>query len=366
MMYEQRQQPLMNRADRRKINGERRNAIEEERLEVVDLSGISLKTLPNPSLNLATICELYLFNNDLQIIPESLTARMLNLVVLDVHSNQLKSLPNSIGCLSKLKVLNVSGNLIESLPRTIENCRSLEELNANFNKLSRLPDTIGFELVNLKKLSVNSNKLVFLPVSTSHLTSLKILDARLNKLRSLPEDLENLINLEVLNVSQNFQYLETLPYSIGLLISLVELDASYNQITTLPDSMGCLRKLQKLCVEGNPLVSPPMEVVERGLQGVKEYLSEKMNAGHKSPTKKSWVGKLVKYGTFNGRIGSRKDRQWFHVSPDHYHSFDGPDSPGYNRKSPKFTGNCSIEGLASPRQLGMFSPRRLFSPKNFF
>ena len=58
-----------------------------------------------------------------QMIPESLTARMLNLVVLDVHSNQLKSLPNSIGCLSKLKVLNVSGNLIESLPRTIENCR---------------------------------------------------------------------------------------------------------------------------------------------------------------------------------------------------------------------------------------------------
>jgi Leucine-rich repeat (LRR) protein len=56
-------------------------------------------------------------------IAESLIARLLNLVVLDMHSNQLKSLPNSIGCLSKLKVLNVSGNLIESLPKTIENCR---------------------------------------------------------------------------------------------------------------------------------------------------------------------------------------------------------------------------------------------------
>ena len=47
------------------------------------------------------------------------------MVVFDVHSNQLKSLPNSIGCLSKLKVLNVSGNLIEFLPKTIENCRSV-------------------------------------------------------------------------------------------------------------------------------------------------------------------------------------------------------------------------------------------------
>ncbi|XP_011014545.1 PREDICTED: plant intracellular Ras-group-related LRR protein 6-like [Populus euphratica] len=124
MMYEQiqqqQQQQMMNRVDRRKVMGERRKAIEEEE---VDLSGMSLETIPNPSLNLAAICKLNLSNNDLQMIPESLTARMLNLVVLDVHSNQLKSLPNSIGCLSKLKVLNVSCNLLVSLPRTIENCR---------------------------------------------------------------------------------------------------------------------------------------------------------------------------------------------------------------------------------------------------
>jgi Leucine-rich repeat (LRR) protein len=50
-------------------------------------------------------------------------ARLLNVVVLDVRSNQLKSLPKSIGCLSKLRVLNVSGNLLESLPSTIEECR---------------------------------------------------------------------------------------------------------------------------------------------------------------------------------------------------------------------------------------------------
>jgi len=88
-----------------------------------------------------------------------------------------------------------------------------------------------------------------------------VLDARLNRLSSLPEDLENLVNLQVLNVSQNFQHLTTLPYSVGLLISLVELDVSYNGITVLPDSLGCLRRIQKLSVEGNPLISPPFEVV---------------------------------------------------------------------------------------------------------
>lgn len=58
-----------------------------------------------------------------QSIPESVTARLLNLIVLDLHSNQLKALPNSIGCLSKLRALNICSNHLESLPKSIENCR---------------------------------------------------------------------------------------------------------------------------------------------------------------------------------------------------------------------------------------------------
>lgn len=335
----------------KKKGTERRKCREEERLEIVDLSGMSLDSLPNPSLNLVSICKLDLSNNNLQMIPESLIARLLNVVVLDVHSNQLKCLPNSIGCLSKLKVLNISGNLIESLPRTIENCRSLEELNANFNKLTRLPDTIGFELKNLKKLSINSNKLVFLPHSISYLQSLRILDARLNCLRSLPEDIENLTELEVLNVSQNFQYLASLPDSIGLLQSLMELDVSYNKISRLPESIICLKMLQKLSVEGNPLVSPSIDIVEQGFHAIKEYLSEKVNKGG-SPKKKSWIGKLVKYGTFNGR----------------YDMKNGSPRSSYNEERQGFiiSDYRPIDGLSSPRYMGMFSPRRLFSSRTYF
>ncbi|KAJ8425723.1 hypothetical protein Cgig2_026596 [Carnegiea gigantea] len=324
------------------------SSIEVERLEIIDLSSMSLDSLPNPPITLGAICKLDLSNNNLENIPESLTARLLNVVVLDVHSNQLTSLPNSIGCLSKLKILNVSGNLLSSLPKTIENCRSLEELNANFNKLSLLPDTVGFELLNLKRLSVNSNKLVFLPYWLSHATTLRTLDVRLNCLRCLPDDLENLVNLEVLNVSQNFQYLVELPYSIGLLMSLVELDVSYNRISSLPTSIGCLRKLRKLRMEGNPLVSPPMEVVEKGLQSVKEYMSEKINGYHDdSPKKKSsWFKQLKKHATYNGRSIPRREIERGLVLPEYR----------------------PIEALASPRYtFGIFSPKRVFSsPRNYF
>ncbi|KAG1364142.1 plant intracellular Ras-group-related LRR protein 1 [Cocos nucifera] len=332
------------------MEGRRKVAAGEELEDArkLDLSGLSLDALPNPSVNLTSITKLDLSNNNLESIPESLTARLLNLVVFDVHSNQLKVLPNSIGCLSKLKVLNISGNLIESLPRTIEDCRALEELTANFNKLTKLPDTIGFELSNLKKLAVNSNKLAFLPHSTSHLTSLRVLDARLNCLRSLPDDLDNLYHLEVLNVSQNFQYLQSLPFSIGGLLSLVELDISYNKITILPHSMGCLTKLRKFHAEGNPLVCPPMEVVEQSVEAVREYLSAGMMKGSavssNSMRRMKWVGRLGRCGTFSGgmirsNVGIGDEKDGFLLSD-------------YR----------SVDGIASPRYAGMFSPRRLFSP----
>ncbi|KAK6139792.1 hypothetical protein DH2020_026468 [Rehmannia glutinosa] len=316
MMYEQQQLVRMNnmRNSKRQLRRSR-TGIEEDyhdtnhnnKLEIVDLSGMSLDSLPLPPINLAAISKLDLSNNNLQSIPESLTARLLNVIILDVHSNQLKSLPNSIGCLTKLKVLNVSGNLIQSLPRTIENCSFPPSLHLPPDQPPR-------------------------PGRPSQLPPV------------LPSDLENLINLEILNISQNFQYLATLPYSIGLLISLVELDVSYNKITALPESIGCLKKLQKLSVEGNPLVSPPMEVIEQGVDMVKEYLCGKINGTHKrSPKKNSWFGKLAKCGTFNGANLPIDDREGYIM-------------PSYR----------TIDGLASPRYMGMFSPRRLFSPKSYF
>ena len=220
----------------------------------------------------------------------------------------------------------------------------------NFNKLIKLPDTIGFELSNLRKLSVNSNKLVYLPHSISHLKNLRVLDARLNSLTALPDDLENLIKLEVLNVSQNFHHLQTLPYSIGLLLSLAELDISYNRITSLPDSIGCLKRLHKLCVDGNPLSSPPPFVFEQGVHAVREYLSEKMNTRNlSSHKKKSWVGKLVRYGTFNGGYGYFRTNE-----------------PREDREAFMYSQYRSIDGLTSPRYIGTFTPRRFFWTRGYW
>ncbi|KAL6652079.1 hypothetical protein ACP70R_011004 [Stipagrostis hirtigluma subsp. patula] len=319
---------------------------EKQKERKLDMSGMSMDTLPHLTMPLGHITTLDLSNNNLQSIPESIIARLLNVVVLDVRSNQLTSLPNSIGCLSKLKVLNVSGNLLHSLPATIEECRALEELNANFNQLTKLPDTLGFELHGLRRLSVNSNKLAYLPSTTSHMTALRSLDARLNRLRALPDGLENLGGLETLNVSQNFQYLRELPYGIGLLSSLRELDVSYNSIAALPDSMGCLTKLARFSAAGNPLVCPPMDVLDQGLDAMRAYLTDRMNSTERRK-KKCWMPKLLKLHTFTA----------------------GMMTPGRARVHGNTEGLLMSDyrrlrgGIASPGFLSMLSPGRLFSPR---
>lgn len=64
---------------------------EEERLEIVDLSGMSLDALPNPSLNLGTICKLDLSNNNLQVILLSYKPDWYNLIILISTSAHAKS-----------------------------------------------------------------------------------------------------------------------------------------------------------------------------------------------------------------------------------------------------------------------------------
>ncbi|KAH6762469.1 hypothetical protein C2S52_019902 [Perilla frutescens var. hirtella] len=73
MMYEQQQQVRINMRSKRQIEVDKRRVRIEDldedsnKLEIVDLSGMSLDSLPNPPLNLAAICKLDLSNNNLQI-----------------------------------------------------------------------------------------------------------------------------------------------------------------------------------------------------------------------------------------------------------------------------------------------------------
>ncbi|CAN6449301.1 unnamed protein product [Victoria cruziana] len=246
----------------------------EKNVEQVVLSRRMLRYLPEAIGRIHSLVVLDLSSNQLEAVPDSL-AGLQNLQELYLSSNLLLALPESIGLLLRLKILDVSGNRLKALPDGISSCRSLIELDASFNELTYLPTGIGYELVHLQKLLIHLNKMRSLPSSICEMKSLRQLDAHFNELHALPLSIGSLANLEVLNLSSNFSDLTELPRTIGDLKNLKELDISNNQIRVLPESFGRLQNLVKLNLDQNPLVIPPMEIVAQGVEAVKDYMAKR-------------------------------------------------------------------------------------------
>ncbi|KAK6160268.1 hypothetical protein DH2020_003649 [Rehmannia glutinosa] len=209
-----------------------------------------------------------------EVIPDSISG-LQKLEELNVSSNLLETLPDAIGLLINLKILDVSGNKLKKLPESIAGCRSLIELDASFNNLMFLPTNIGYGLVNLQKFSVQLNNLRAFPNSICEMQSLRNLDAHFNAIHGLPHAIGRLTNLEVLNMSSNFNDLTEVPETIGDLINLRELDLSNNQIRALPETIYQLQNLTKLNLDQNPLVIPPIEIANKGVEAIKEYMMKK-------------------------------------------------------------------------------------------
>ncbi|KAJ7953551.1 Plant intracellular ras-group-related LRR protein [Quillaja saponaria] len=243
-------------------------------VDTIELSGRQLRFLPEAFGKIRGLVVLNLSHNQLKVIPDSI-AGLLKLVELDVSSNILESLPDAMGLLLNLRFLNVSGNKLNALPGTIAHCRSLVELDASFNNLMCLPTNIGYGLVNLERLLIHLNKIRCLPASFSEMRSLIYLDAHFNELHGLPHSIGRLTNLEYLNLSSNFSNLTELPETIGDLVNLRELDLSNNQIRTLPYTFRQLEKLMKLNLDQNPLMIPPLEIINEGVEAVKEFMAKR-------------------------------------------------------------------------------------------
>uniref|UniRef100_A0A8C2TXI7 Leucine rich repeat and sterile alpha motif containing 1 n=1 Tax=Coturnix japonica TaxID=93934 RepID=A0A8C2TXI7_COTJA len=94
--------------------------------------------------------------------------------VLDLHDNQLASLPADIGQLTSLQVLNLERNLLKCLPQSIGDLAQLQILNVKGNKLRELPATVS-GLRSLRTLNISENLLQELPRVLAHVRTLETL-----------------------------------------------------------------------------------------------------------------------------------------------------------------------------------------------
>lgn len=231
--------------------------------------------------------KLKLSGKDLSDIPLKVF-NMIELEVLDLSPERqaclyyrLTYVPSAIGKLVNLKILMLDTNALTEIPPEIALCVGLERLALSNNQLSSLPAEIA-NLRNLKSLHAANNVFKEIPSQVCKIKSLEFLDFSDNEIEVIPGEISNLENLESLLLLYN--KISVLPDSICQLMKLRVLWLGGNKLRTLPREMGKMPLLDwgimytSSILDGNPLVSPPIEVCRGGTHQIARYF-ELANAG---------------------------------------------------------------------------------------
>lgn len=121
---------------------------------------------------------------------------------LDLSNNKLRSIPEQIGRLRRLRFADFGANKLENLPEELGDCKSLKELHLNENHLQHLPENLK-NLERLETLQLRRNQLTSLPEFIGNFNQLSTLAVAGNHLNCLPESFKRLQNLQKLFLAEN-------------------------------------------------------------------------------------------------------------------------------------------------------------------
>lgn len=123
------------------------------------------------------------------------------LEVLDLSGNRLTSLPPDLSRLRHLRILFGSGNPFTVLPEVLGECPRLEMVGFKSSRLHTVPAAALSE--HLRWLILTDNAIDVLPASIGGCSNLQKLMLAGNRLRALPDEMAACANLELLRIAAN-------------------------------------------------------------------------------------------------------------------------------------------------------------------
>ncbi len=226
---------------------------------------------------LTSLTNLWLHSNKISEIKG--LDKLTSLTGLWLNSNQISEI-KGLDKLTSLTYLRLHSNQISEI-KGLDKLTSLTGLSLDSNKISEIK---GLDkLTSLTGLSLDSNKISEIK-GLDKLTYLTYLWLSSNKISEI-KGLDKLTSLTDLRLSSN-----KISEINGLdkLVALMKLDLSSNQIRGFEKSLvekGLEIEVNDIFVEncinltGNPLESPPLEVVKQGNEAIKKYFEDIKSKG---------------------------------------------------------------------------------------
>ena len=123
------------------------------------------------------------------------------LEILDLSGNALSSLPDDLARLHKLRIVFCSDNLFTSLPAVLGSCPELSMIGFKANRIRSVPAQALPP--RLRWLTLTDNAIDALPEELGNCTQLQKLMLAGNRLTALPDSLARCTKLELLRISAN-------------------------------------------------------------------------------------------------------------------------------------------------------------------
>ncbi|XP_078282283.1 E3 ubiquitin-protein ligase LRSAM1 isoform X4 [Rhinoraja longicauda] len=147
--------------------------------DILDISKCELPEIPAGVFSMCRVLQkkvLIVHSNHLTTLqPRSCNIQDLSMLkILDLHDNQLSSLPEDMGQLTALQVLNVEQNHLKSVPNSLTTLAQLQTLNLKGNRIQKLPESLS-GLKSLRTLDLSQNRIRSLPPELAYIRTLESL-----------------------------------------------------------------------------------------------------------------------------------------------------------------------------------------------